>query len=241
MNDSTEKPDPLPHTEKIYFPGDPGLTVLDRSPPVAAPRLPVGPPSAITRSSTSSAAAAWASSSGPGSRSLNRLVALKMLLPGSLPTAADLRSSRPRPRRRPACATPTSSPIHEVGEHDGCPLLQHGLDRGRQPGAAPGGPPCRGRAAAALREASPAPSPRPPARHHPPRPQAGQHPARPARRAARHRLRPGQALDADSRETRRPEPSSARRLHGARAGRRRSRTSTAAADVYGLGAILYEC
>ena len=37
MNDSTEKPDPLPHTEKITSPGDPGLTVLDRSPPVGAP------------------------------------------------------------------------------------------------------------------------------------------------------------------------------------------------------------
>ena len=33
MSDTTEKADPLPRTEKLSSPGDPGLTVLDQSPP----------------------------------------------------------------------------------------------------------------------------------------------------------------------------------------------------------------
>ena len=81
---------------------------------------------------------------------------------------------------------------------------------------------------------------RPSARHHPPRPEASQHPARRRRPAARHRLRPGQA----SRSRQQPDairghPGHAQ-LHGPGAGGWPDKDLTTAADVYALGAILYE-
>ena len=51
--------------------------------------------------------------------SLNRVVALKMILAGRSPTTPSIRRFRPRPRPPPASTIPSIVPIYEVGEHDG--------------------------------------------------------------------------------------------------------------------------
>ena len=83
---------------------------------------------------------------------------------------------------------------------------------------------------------------RPPAGHPAPRPEAGQHPAR---RATASRTSPTSAWPSGSRATAGLTPAGASRrhaqLHGAGAGRRADAArSGRPADVYGLGAILYE-
>ena len=84
----------------------PGAPSLPAAPAAAGAR---GPPSPATRSWASWAAAAWASSTRPGRRASNRLVALKMILAGA---HAGAERAGPLPRRgrggRPACSTPTS-------------------------------------------------------------------------------------------------------------------------------------
>ena len=91
--------------------------------------------------------------------SLNRAVALKMILAGQLADEAD---DPPVPRRGRGGRQPRPPdivPIYEVGEHDGPALLQHEARRGAEPG--PGGrrgplaAPRRGRAG---RSRSPGPS-----------------------------------------------------------------------------------
>ena len=246
MNDSTEKPDPLPRTEKIPPPAIPAVTVLDRSRPgrrAIALRRPAAP-SAITRSSARSAAAAWASSTGSGRRASTASSPSRCCCPGRWPAAADLRALQDRGRgdRRPA---PSQHRHRPRGRRERrLPLLQHGLHRRRQPGRSGWR---RGRCPAGWPPATSRPSPAP--SHH-----AHQHgilhrDLKPSnilidaeRRAARHRLRPGQAAarrhaaDAHRRRPRHAE------LHGPRAGRRphqgpgrRPPTCTAS------GAILYEC
>ena len=86
-----------------------------RPPRRRAARAPAPPPStagersATTSCSARSAAAAWAWSTRPGRSSLNRVVALKMILAGhARRRRRAARASAPRPRRRPASTTPAS-------------------------------------------------------------------------------------------------------------------------------------
>ena len=82
----------------------------------------------------SSAAAAWASSTRPGSAGLNRLVALKMILAGAY---AGAERAGAVPREAEAVARlqhPNIVQIYDVGEHDGWPYFAHGVRRRRQPG-----------------------------------------------------------------------------------------------------------
>ena len=118
---------------------------------------------------------------------LNRLVALKMILAGGHAGAADLARFRPRPRRSPACSTPTSCRSIEVGEHDGRPFFSPGVRATAAAWHKPlDGTPAGRRTAARLVETlARAVHARPPARRRPPRPEAGQRPAR--RRRTRRR------------------------------------------------------
>ena len=97
-----------------------------------------------------SAAAAWASSTRPGTYRLNRPVALKMLLAGAYAGPDELARFQHEAEAVAACGTRTSSQVYDVGEHEGRPYLHHGVRRGRQPGAGLAGTPLPARQAAAL-------------------------------------------------------------------------------------------
>ena len=130
------------------------------------------------------------------------LVALKMILAGSYAGAeADVRRFRTEAEAAANLDHPHIVPIYEVGEHEGQHYFSMKLRRGRQPGRT------ARRAAAAARAARPSWSrPWPRAVHY-----AHQHgilhrDLKPAnilldarRRAARHRLRPGQAASTGDR------------------------------------------
>ena len=83
-------------------------------------------------------------------RGLNRLVALKMILAGGpRRRPSSWTASAPRPRPSPSCSIRTSCRSYEVGEHDGLPYFSlefveggslAGQDR-RQAAAGPGRPP----------------------------------------------------------------------------------------------------
>ena len=127
--------------------------------------------------------------------SLNRVVALKMILAGRF--ASDDETQRFR-REAEAAANldhPNIVPIYEVGEHEGQHYFSMKLVDGGSLAAAGPAPDATTPAAAArlLATVARAVALRPPRGVPAPRPEAGQHPARRRRPAARHRLRPGQA------------------------------------------------
>ena len=93
-------------------------------------------PSAIMKFSASWAAAAWASSTRPGNSSLNRLVALKMILAGGHAGPEELARFRTEAEAVARLQHPNIVQIYEVGEHDGPALLLAGVRRRRQPGPA---------------------------------------------------------------------------------------------------------
>ena len=173
---------------------------------------------------------------------LNRLVALKMILAGGHASAADLARFRTEAEAVARLQHPNIVQVYEVGEHEGRPYLLAGVLRRRQPRPTssparrclPGRPP---RLVEMLARAD--------AR----RPRQGDlhRDLKPANvlltedgHAQDHRLRPGQ-------EARRGGADADRRrhghalVHGAGTGRRQANEIGPAADVYALGAILYEC
>ena len=174
--------------------------------------------------------------------SLNRPVALKMILAGRLAAEADLARFRNEAEAVAQLDHPHIVPIYEVGEHRGYQLLQHEARRGRRPRRPP-------------RPTSPAtPAPRPGCWPRSPGPSTTptsrgvlHRDLKPSNilldadgQPARHRLRPGQAVEADSDLTADRRPCWARPRYMApeqAAGQRRA--ITVATDVYGLGAILY--
>ena len=180
----------------------------------------------------------------PGRSALNRIVALKMILAGRLANADDVQRFRTEAEAAAHLQHPNIVPVHDVGDIDGQHYFTHGITS-RGPASiasSPQGPlPARRRPATSA--SSPAPS-------HYAHKQGILHrdlkpsnmPHRRRRRAAHHRFRPGQAAGAAEHRARpAPARSSARPATWPRS-RPRARPPSLArrADVYSLGAILYE-
>jgi hypothetical protein len=137
--------------------------------------------------------------------SLNRLVALKMILGGAFADREHLKRFRREAEAVARLQHPNIVQIFDVGVQDSalgrglsCPYFSlEYVDGGSLAQHLGGNPQPPRQAAAPGRRDDRVPGPgdplRPPARHRPPRPEAGQRSAHPRRRAQAHRLRPGQA------------------------------------------------
>ena len=174
---------------------------------------------------------------------LNRAVALKMLLAGPYAGPEELERFLREAETVAGLRHANIVQVHEAGDVDGRPYFTMEFVEGGSlaqkagghaatgsSGRRPGGGGGRGRPRRA------------PARHRPPRPQAGQHPADRRWHAQGDRLRPGPAPG----RRRRASPQSGALLGtpsymAPEQAEGRSRDVGPAADVYALGAILYEC
>ena len=176
---------------------------------------------------------------GPA-RGLNRLVALKMIRGGHA-ARTSWPASAPRPRPSPGCSTPTSCRSTRSARTTACRSSRWSCSRG-EPGRPAGRHAPAGQAGGRADDhAGPGRPGRPPGRDHPPRPEAGQRPAHRRRHAQDHRLRPGQA--AGVRQPARPRPARSWARPATWPPSRPAGTRKdvgPAADVYALGAILYE-
>jgi hypothetical protein len=243
MSDSTEKSDRLPRTEPISAASDPVVTVRDNTPPVK--------PEAVVPTGRSFGDYEIVAELGRGGmgvvyrvrqKSLNRVVALKMLLPGSLPTAADLQRFKTEAEATAGLRHPNIVTVHEVGESDGCHYYSMDFIDGVSLAQRLETGPLSGRVAARYVEAI----------------------ARAIQHAHQHGilhrdLKPGNILIDRGDEPHVTDFGLAKRLHG---DTRQTRTGAVLGtpgymapeqaagrvkelspptDVYGLGAILYEC
>ena len=165
---------------------------------------------------------------------------LKMLHAGGHGEPEQLSSFRTEVRALARLSHPNFVQIHETGVMDGRPyFLMEYVERRRQPRAKLGG----GRPNPASRADDSSPHPRherrPSTRDRPSRPQAGQRPADRRRHAEDRRLRARQALDDDIGHTQTgailgtPAYMAPEQAEG-------DRQVGPAADIYALGAILYE-
>ena len=152
---------------------------------------------------------------------LGRLVAIKVPRPGLLRLPEQVESFLGRgPHRRGAESSGDRPGLRRRSLRRGRGLRRVRVRRGAQPR---GDPQVRAAVTHAAREflvpVAEAAPPRPRSGSGPPRPQAVEHPDRPPRRAARRRLRPGDARRAARPPNRRDRRDA--RLHGPRAGPRR--------------------
>ena len=172
---------------------------------------------------------------------LNRLVALKMIRGGSQARADYFTRFRVEAEAVARLRHPNIIQIYDIGEAGGLPFVALELLDGGALDQRLAGNPQPGRPG---RRAHDHPGPghprRAPGRDRPSRPEAVQRPVQLRRRAQDHRLRPGQADRLGRRpDAERPDHGHAQ-LHGPRAGAGAPRNVGPAADVYALGAILYE-
>ena len=114
--------------------------------------------------------------------SLNRPVALKMILAGQLANETDVKRFYTEAEAAANLDHPGIVPIYEVGQHEGQHYFSMGFVEGQSLAQRLADGPLPPREAAALMvEGGRGDRIRPPARRDPPRPQAGQYPARPER------------------------------------------------------------
>jgi hypothetical protein len=243
MSDSTEKTNTLPPTEMMSAPADPAVTVADPTNRIGATT-----PAPNGRTFGDYEVVAEVGRGGMGvvyrvrQKSLNRVVALKMLLPGSLPSAADLQRFKTEAEATAGLRHPNIVTVHEVGECEGCHYYSMDFIDGISLGQRLASGPLAGRVAARYVEAVAR------AIHH-----AHQH-------NILHRdLKPSNILIDGADEPHVTDFGLAKRLHG---DSKQTRTGAIlgtpgymapeqaagrikelgpATDVYGLGAILYEC
>jgi hypothetical protein len=243
MSDSTEKAAALPPTEKFPPPAAPAVTLVQT--PGRADR---SAPAPNGRSFGDYEILAEIGRGGMGvvyrvrQQSLNRVVALKMLLPGSLATAADLQRFRTEAEATAGLRHPNIVTVHEVGEFDSCHYYSMDFIDGVSLAQRLSEGPLPGRVAARYVLAVAR------AMHH-----AHQH-------GILHRdLKPSNILIDRNDEPHVTDFGLAKRLHADRGQTRtgavlgtpgymapeqaagRTRDLGPATDVYGLGAVLYEC
>ena len=125
--------------------------------------------------------------------SLNRPVALKMILAGQLADETDVKRFYTEAEAAANLDHPGIVPIYEVGQHEGQHYFSMGFVEGQSLSQRLAEGPLPPREAAELMvKVAEAIDYAHSQRGDPPRPEAGQHPARPERQPAGHRLRPGQ-------------------------------------------------
>ncbi len=243
MNDSTEKYAALPPTEKLATAGGPAATLPDPPGRVAAPApAPRGPAFGDYEIIAEVGRGGMGVVYRVRQKSLNRVVALKMLLPGSLPSAADLARFKTEAEATAGLRHPNIVTVHEVGECEGCHYYSMDFIDGVSLGQRLASGPLPGRVAARYVDAI----------------------ARAIHHAHRHNilhrdLKPSNILLDGDDEPHVTDFGLAKRLHGdsgqtrtgavlgtpsymapeQAAGRVKELGPTT--DVYGLGAILYEC
>ncbi len=172
--------------------------------------------------------------------SLNRVVALKMILSGEFASAQDVRRFHLEAEAAANLVHPGIVPIFEIGEHDGRHFFSMAFVEGESLTDKMRAGPLPSRDAAALiAPGGRGDRPRTPSGRHPPRPEAREYPARSPGPAASHRLRPGEGGRRQGRTDRHRPGDGHAQLHAAGAGGDPRRGLGPAADIYALGATLY--